>query len=342
MNWKILTEYPDNDLAEKWEEFLTDAAYPSHYTTPNFFIDPFIRGGERFSLLTFDNAQQITAVLTGIDCGKKILSGLSTRPQLTLKKGVDRNETATALMKGLLEKGGDDLELINIYSWEEIKEIEDTGFRLQKSDDENSIIMLDLSKNPDEIFNEFSQTRRNEIRKAIKQNFLEIKELETEIEFRELYEIHKEWNDRKGNTPDTLEDMSLAVEQRDYRKIFLAKHSGKVIAGSFFRYCSGGLVEYAANNSLTEYQKFRPNDLIGWRAIQWACEQRFSHFSMGGSHLFLRRFGGDMFSSYRYSLDLTFLRYYDRKEQLEKAVQRIYLALPNSIRQKVKQGFGKT
>lgn len=343
MNWKVLTQYPDPDLREKWDAFLADAINPTHYTTPNFFVDPYVRGGEKFSVLTFDNSRRVTAVLTGIDSGKRIQCGLPTRPQLTLRRNIaDKEEVAKALLGGLREQGGPDLGVISLFSWEELSDLESLGFRMQRSDAENSTVLLDLSKSSEEIFNGFSQTRRNELRKAIKQNLVEIKELETETELRELYDIHSDWNHRKGKVPDTFENMNLAVEQKDHRKVFIAKYSGRVIAGSFYRFCKGGLVEYAANNSLVEFQKFRPNDLIGWHAIQWACEQKFPTLSMGGSHLFLRRFGGEIFSSYNYRLDQTFWKRYDRQAQLEKIAKKVYLSLPNSVRQKLKQVRGRS
>ena len=67
MDWKLITKYPDDALREAWEEFLADASYPTHYTAPNFFTDPYIRG-ERFAVLAFEG-EKIAAVLTGVDNG---------------------------------------------------------------------------------------------------------------------------------------------------------------------------------------------------------------------------------------------------------------------------------
>lgn len=341
MKWKVVTKLPDAGLGAQWEEFLTQADYPAHYTTPNFFVDPFIRGGERFSVLSFDDDGRISGVLSGVDAGKKIVSGLPTRPQLAFRKNIDRQEAARSLLAGVREKGGDDLELIQLHAWAEVTELGDLGLRRQENGGDNSTMMLDLSKGADEIFKGFSQTRRNELRKAIKQGVIEVKELETDAELGELYEIHKDWNLRKGNRPDAFEDISLAARQREHRRIFIATYEGKVVAGSFYRFCRGGIVEYAANNSMPEYQRLRPNDLIGWHAIRWACDQGFPLFSMGGSHLFLRRFGGTVWPTFRYSLDSTFLKRYEKREQIEALAHRLYTALPDSARSKMKQVLGK-
>lgn len=340
MNWQILTEFPTPDVRRKWDEFLADADYPTHYVTPNFFIDPFIRGGERFAILCLEKDGAIVAVLTGIDAGRKVFSGLATRPQLAFRKNVNKQKAVEALVRALMEKGGGDLELTRVHSWDRVDELDAYGFRRESDSESNSVIMLDLSVGADEVFKGFSQTRRNELRKASKQNAVEIGELGSEDELKQLHDIHVAWNSRKGNRPDTFEDLRLAASQADNRKIFVAKHAGKVIAGSYYRFCRGGIAEYAANNSLPEYQKFRPNDLLGWHAIQWACHEGFPLFSMGGSHLFLRRFGGRSWPTYCYSLDATFLKRHEKRERLQSMASTIYKSLPDTARNRIKQFMG--
>lgn len=342
MSYLILTECPDESLTEKWKDFLANAELPTHYVTPNFFVDPYIRGGQRFAVLSFDKTGKVSAVLTGTDDGKRINSGFAVRPQTCFRRDCDLSEAAQNLLKGLREKGGNALEYINFYTWKPIREFENLGFQTEVSSGTNLIIMLDLSHGAEEIFKAFSQTRRNEIRKAIKQNLVQIKELETESELAELYQIHVDWNRRKGNQPDTFDEMKLAFEQKDHRKIFIAKHEEKVIAGSYYRFCKGGIVEYAANNSLVEFQKLRPNDLIGWHSIQWACREGFPYYSMGGSHLFLRRFGGGEWTTHRYKCDQSFLRIHNLRENIQNITVKTYQKLPGSLKKKVKQIAGKS
>lgn len=336
MESKILREYPESAIREKWEAFLPTATYATHYTGPNFFTDPYIRGS-RIAILSFDG-DEIVGVMTGVENSGRFISGLGVRPQTIFRKGSDRQAILRSMLDALITEQSP--ELIDIYTWENVESAKSLDLASAQCTDENLIIMLDLSKGEEQIFREFSQTRRNEIRKALKKADVEIKELETGAEIAELYEIHKDWNSRKGNQPDSFEDFERAMKQRDNRKVFLALHEGKIIAGSYYRFTPGGVVEYAANNSLTEYQNLRPNDLIGWRAIQWACSQDFTHFSMGGSHLFLRRFGGEEFGAWHYRLDRTFLKRHEKKEALKKLAVKTYLSLPVSARQKIKQALG--
>ena len=336
----VLTSRPDAPLAAKWNTFLADARLATHYVTPNYFIDPYVRG-DRFAVLAVDGRVSITAVATGVVNNESIMSGLAPRPQMVFRNRVDRNRATTALMNGIDEINAGRPRLIEMHSWDVIDRAVEKGFAEHLSRPENSVVMLDLSIGADATFKKFSQTRRSEIRKAERENLVEIKEIETFIEQEALYRIHCEWNARKGNRPDTFEQMKTAIAQRDNRRVFIAKVDGKTVAGSFYRFCPGGVVEYAANFSLPEYQKLRPNDLIGWHAIQWACSKGFSHFSMGGSHLFLRRFGGEVMTTYRYTRDDRPFGVQRLKSSVREFGVETYRRLPENVRAGVRRVLAK-
>lgn len=328
----VLTTKPDGDLAAKWNRFLAKSPLATHYVTPNYFIDPYVRG-ERFAVLAVDHNDHVVAALTGVRAGEKLISGMFSRPQMVIRDDSDGGEAIQALLSGLKEfGGGDKIGLTEIYSWKAVPEFTRHGMRTGLSNGATSVVMIDLSVGHDAIFAGFSQTRRNELRKGLKIGLVEVKELETEGELTELYQINCEWNARKGNTADSFEQMKTAASQRENRRIFIAKADGRVIAGSFYRFSPGGTVEYAANNSRPEYQKMRPNDLIGWHAIQWACENGFKYFSMGGSHLFLRRFGGEIMTTYCYRQDLSRFRMHDLRENAVQIGLGAYRRLPENIR----------
>lgn len=315
---------------------MRDTDFATQYVTPNFFVDPFVSGGDRFVILNFDEKGSITAVLSGVSSDGVINSGLPSRPQAALRRGVDPDDVADALASALTGDVLPNVKLINLHSWTEIPQLRKHGFRHRTTGSEGEVVILDLSKGEDQLFKEFSQTRRNEIRKAEKLAALEIKQLETESELQDLYEVYCDWNRRKGNVAGAFELFVAAAEQDLYRTIFIAKVDEKVVAGSFFRFCQGGVVEYAANNSLTEYQRLKPNDLLCWNAIQWACKSGFRSFSMGGAHLFLRRFGGKIISTNTYTLDGTLFKTHHLKRDLTQVLSNAYQLLPNGIRAKLK------
>ena len=325
---------PGHELTARWNALLGSAPYATHYVTPNYFTDPYVRG-ERFAVLAVDKNDKIAAVLTGVRSDAQLVSGMFSRPQMVFANGIDSATAVAALLSGLDELGADSA-LTEIYSWETL-DVDSYGMRENESSDETSIVTLDIANGPDAVFAGFSQTRRNEIRKAENQNLVEIKEPETFIEIEALYRIYCDWNVRKGNSADTIEQMEQAISQRENRRVFIAKVEGKTIAGSFYRFCPGGVVEYAANFSLPEYQRLRPNDLIGWHAIKWACENDFSYFSMGGAHLFLRRFGGEIVRTYRYRRDASRFRLHDLRENAREFGIGAYQRLPENVRSGVRK-----
>ena len=88
---------------------------------------------------------------------------------------------------------------------------------------------------------------------------------------------------------------------------------------------------------MPEYQKLRPNDLIGWHAIQWACGEGFSHFSMGGSHLFLRRFGGEIKQTFCYRRDTRAFGLETVGEQARNFGAAAYQRLPENVRSSMRR-----
>ncbi len=339
MNHIVLTSAPDNDLASRWSDLFAGAPFATHFVTPDFFNDPFAGKGEKFAVLAMDG-DRIDAVLTGLRVGSKIVSGLAVRPQTAFRNGIDRTAAAVALADGLSAFGGDWADLITFFSWDPVDGLERSGYRHDIGTGADQVVMLDLAKGADQLFKEFSERRRTDLRKVMKQAKLDVKILDSETELAELYKIHKTWNEGKGNTPDRFEDFRTALRSEN-RAIFIARSDGKIVAGTYLRFCKGGVVEYAANNSLGEYQKLRPNELLGWRAIEWACSQGFTKFSMGASHPFLARYGGEIVATQRYQLDRSFLKMHAKRELVTRIATKTYLSLPEGLRKRIKSVTAK-
>lgn len=341
MIYKLLEKYPDKHLEAKWNEFVERASYACAYTSPGYFREPLWEGKNPFAVLTFNEEDQITGVASGLDFQGQIVCGLGVRPQVSIRRDADQKMVAENLSKGLLEISGETGSLIKINTWEKIEGFEQFGFEVKASEGHEQIVMIDLSIGADEIFKGFNKSRRNNIRRTIRRKKISVSPLETITELEELYEIHKAWCRSKGHEADTWEEMKTCFDLHENRKIFVAKHEGKVIAGSYFRMAPKGVVEYAANNSNPEYLKLYPNDLLVWRALEWACENGYSKFSMGASHPFLRYFGGEVVSTYRYQLDRTFLKQHEKKEAVKNFVIKKYQALPDSTRKRIKKIVGR-
>ncbi len=340
MEWKVITEYPNAELEKKWFEFLQDSTHSSHYTSPGFHKMPYWKGKNPFTVLVLDDGK-IVGVACSLHEEKEIMAGLAVRPQVAFAKDADASKVAETMLEGLMSVIGKDGELITLHSMAKIEAFEELGLSVKRAEGSMELIVLDLSEGSEDIFKNFSQSRRSDIRKALRQGKLEIKELETFEEIKELHAIHLDWCRFKEVEPETFEEFKTAWQQKDYLRIFIAKTEGKVIAGSIFRFCEGGLVEYSANNSMPEYRNLRPNDVIVWKAIEWSAEQGFPYFSMGGSHLFLRRFGGNVWRSYRYQLDRTLFKKHLAKGAISDIAIKTYQSLAPSTRQKIKKVLGR-
>ncbi|HXG85705.1 MAG TPA: GNAT family N-acetyltransferase [Pyrinomonadaceae bacterium] len=340
MRWEIITDYPNAGTEKKWFDFMPVSTYPSHYTSPGFFIEPLWENQNPFAVLVFDE-DEIAGVLTGLHKGTKIICGLEVRPQVSIAENGDSKAIGAAFAEALLTKAKNNGELINVNYAGKIGGFEEAGFSVKKAAGTYEVMMLDLSDGADAVFKNFSQSRRSDLRKAMRENKIRVSQVENLEELAEFYEIHVAWCGRKQNAPGSWEMMKQAYSQTDYQRIFIAKYDGKIIAGSHFRFYRKSLIEYSANHSIPEYQRLRPNDLIVWKSIEWACEQRIPRYSMGGSHLFLRRFGGAPVSSYRYQLDLTFFKKHRKKEAVTNFAIKTYQSLPVETRRKIKKILGK-
>jgi len=333
--WTILHSYPDDMCDERWRKSLARADFAAHYVSPEYFREPFFRDKRPFVVLAWQG-EQVVAALSGIHEDQQLVCGLISRPQICFDRAVNREAASDALVAGLLHEAASD-KLITFYSWVPLNTLSKHGYRCQQ---EEGVVMLDLAQGPDELFKQFSEARRTNIRKAIKRG-VEVVSCGTREEFSDYYDIYADWCQRKQIEPSSFEIMEEAFRLPN-RRLFLARYEGKIIAGTVIRLYPGAMIEYAANNSLVEYLKLKPNDLLQWRVVEWACAEGYNRYSLGGAHLFLLKMGGSIVPVYRYRVDRTWLRRYERKEALGKSGRNIFSALPNSLQTLVRRALKKS
>ena len=335
ITWTILHGYPDNDVEKSWSEFLTEADFAAHYVSPEYFREPFVRNKRPFVILAWQG-DRVVAVLSGIHEGHKVLCGLRSRPQICFDKTVDLESAASALVHALANEAGSE-KLITFYSWVPLNSLTKHGYRGQQ---EEGIVMLDLTRGPDEVFRQFTGTRRTNIRNAIKRG-VEVVIAGTRDEFKTYYEIYTDWCQRKKIAPFSFEVVEETLRLPN-RRLFLAHYEGKAIAAEIIRLYPGSMIEGAANSSLVEYLNLKPNDLLMWRVIEWACREGYKRFSLGGAHGFLRLLGGSIVPVYRYRIDQTWLRRYDLKEAFEKSGRNMFDVLPTSFKTRVRRALKRS
>jgi lipid II:glycine glycyltransferase (peptidoglycan interpeptide bridge formation enzyme) len=206
--------------------------------------------------------------------------------------------------------------MITVYSWSwlALDPFESFGFHRRQLEGN---VLLDLTKGPEILFRELNKKRRTSIRFAIRSG-VEIFDARTPEDAAIFYDIYLRWRrtTRKVIRTERIsrEVFESRIGRQENFKFFLARSSAAVIAGITLRLFAGGLVEYANNSSLDEFLHLKPNDLLVWKAIEWACEQRFLRFSLGGAHRFLREFGGRLVPILRYRVDRTLFHQHDLRE----------------------------
>jgi hypothetical protein len=341
MNFKILRGFPATDLEGAWRDYLTRLECPSHYEAPEFFLEPLWEGRQPFAVLAIEN-DRVVGVLTGLQPDKHVMSGLPSRPQISVDRTRDIEATSETLADGLMA-AAPSAHLVSVYSWSslELPRFSAHGFRRRELPGN---VVLDLTLGSEALFKQFTKDRRRNIRFAEK-NGVEVAEAVTVQDIAEAYEVYSAWRQRRGKEARgrtlSFELYQRAVSLKGNRRLFLARVSGKVVATNIFRLFPGGLFESSANTSLEEFIHLKPNDLLQWKGIEWACRNGLRRHSLGGSHQFLLRFGGTVVPVLHYRLDRTWLRRNDLHDAVQGAGRRIIRKLPPAVERSIRKLVGK-
>ena len=325
----LLRKFPDAPIERLWREFLNRVDCPAHYDSPDYFLEPYWKDENPFAVLLFRDHRAVGA-LTGLDQGWQMMSGRASRPQICVAKDEDTHLLTQALADALTAYFPN-AKLFTVYGWSTVAlpGLADRGFRQVPLEGD---VVLDLGPGAKAIFNTLTKCRRN-IRTAIR-NGIEVTEATTEEDVEAYWRLYLSWKqtDRKKIHHNREYAMLAAVQQmRNNHRRFLARYKGEVIAATGVRFYPGGLVEYANNCSRDEYLPLRPNDLLMWRVIEWACEQGFPRLSMGGAHTFLRKWSDTVIPIHRYRLDRTFLHSVELKEEAAAQVRKLTRRLPAPV-----------
>jgi len=340
-DFSILHDFPPCDIEKAWRDCLSRVESPAHYNSPEFFLEPYWAGKRPFAVLAWDGGKVI-GILTGLHEGDCVISGLQSRPQICIDRTADPTEAMGGLARGLLTESRS-ARLVSVYSWScmPLDSFESYGFRRRELEGN---VVLDLTRNSEVLFKELNKKRRTNIRSAIR-NGIDVFPAATPEDTATFYHIYRAWRQTTRKTISGDEISWPVFEQRFQQpenfRFFLARHSGNVIAGITLRFFAGGLVEYSNNSSLDQFLNLRPNDLLVWRAIEWASSQGFQRFSLGGAHRFLREFGGEVVSIWRYRLDRTLLRQHDLQQAVQDAARSSFRKFPHPVQKTVRRLLGK-
>jgi Acetyltransferase (GNAT) domain len=342
MTYKILHEFPSRDIEKAWRDYLTRLEFASHYESPEYFLEPLWPGKPRFAVLAFEN-DKVVGALTGLHNDNNVACGLPARPQIGVDPDANKEAVLATLLAGLLEESRSS-DLVSIYTWGFLPLPQFAARGFQRKELQGNVV-LDLSQGADAVFKQFPKDRRRNIRFAEK-NGVVVSEISTPQDIADAYSVQTAWRDTTRKVVHarkrTLEAYEKVATLKGNRLLLIARVDGKPAAINSFRFHPGGLFESSANSSLDEFIHLKPNDLLQWKGIEWACQHGFRRHSLGGSHPFLLRFGGTVIPILRYRLDRTFLHRHDLRDKMQSAGRKIVRNLPSSIGEKIRTLAGKS
>jgi hypothetical protein len=338
MNYEILTCAATGETLAEWNRSLDGSTFSAHYTSPAFLHEHYFLAKHPFAILARDG-NAVRGVVTGYLADSDMICGTPGSPHVCVQDDADPDAVGAVLAAGLRAHAANTgSSFISAFSWSDLAPFRSLGFKRRVIEPPMCTILLDLSKGKDELFRQCSETRRNKIRRAIKGG-VQVTEMDVLAEFDEYYELYRHWCAYKEIPCQPYDIQRATFLSVGNRLALVARYEKEMVGVSTFRYRRRGLVEYAANVSRREESsKFRQNDLLLWRGIEWAVEQGcFTRFSMAGAHFFLQKFGGSMHISYRYTRDRTVLRRRDTMEGARLAALRVYKALPPVLQRTAKR-----
>jgi hypothetical protein len=321
----VLHSQPGGAIEARWRACLAASDFPTHYTAPEFFLEPAFRDSKPFAVLSIAH-DKVTGVLTGVSHGAHVRSGLSVRPQIAFLRDGDHAQAMTNLVSGLLVAARS-AKLVDLFVWSDMEALVANRFRRRRYD---GVVMLDLSQGPAALLRSFSENKRTNIKKAIKYG-VSVAPATSHDEISKYYAIYVDWSNRKGQPIVSEEQFQETFALTGNRLLLLARHETKMIAGIVIRFFPHGVMEYAANSSLESALRLRPNDLLHWRAIEWGCREGMTHYSLGGTHLFLRKFGGNIVPTTRCRLDLSMSRRFEIGDWLAERADQARSLVPGRI-----------
>ena len=141
---------------------------------------------------------------------------------------------------------------------------------------------LRLNGDEKEIFNNFKENTRRNIKKALKES-VEVR-LENSFEsVKEFFRLNIITRKRHGLPPQPFRLFKNIYDHIILKKngfISLAHYKKKIIAGAiFFHFNKNAIYKYGA--SKMDYSRLRPNNLVMWEAIKWYLKNSFTSFSFG-------------------------------------------------------------
>jgi CelD/BcsL family acetyltransferase involved in cellulose biosynthesis len=149
-----------------------------------------------------------------------------------------------------------------------------------------STYVLDLRPGAEALWNDsINSACRRAVRKA-QSSKVSIEEVELSSFLSRYYEmaasVFAKWNREPPLSRADYERMARVQKEGGCVKVFAARLDGEIVAAGVFPY-GDGAVYYLDGVSDPAGQGARPNNLLHWEVIQWACREGLERYDMVGA-----------------------------------------------------------
>ncbi|NWF86645.1 peptidoglycan bridge formation glycyltransferase FemA/FemB family protein [Candidatus Bathyarchaeota archaeon] len=145
-----------------------------------------------------------------------------------------------------------------------------------------NVYKVNLKKSVDELWKSITHNKRKNVKKA-QTHKVEVTQGMSDKELASFYEMHSIAGKRAEFEPHSLSYFYSFLKTfgtKEKAKIFLSVFNGQPVAGVFV--VVHGDTAYALGaGSRDEAWSVRPNDILHWKAMEWACSERLAFYHMG-------------------------------------------------------------
>lgn len=314
----ILTDKLEDIDRNQWSKFVAEHANGTFFQTPEYFeLHQGIHGYYPYLILaTKSDKKTIVGVLVAIrhHVYGGIAHYLTSRVIVTGGPLVDAHypEVVTLLLQKFVHK----MRFRAVYS--EFRNLFDmsmfhAAFKRNNAFFEDHLdILIDLHKSEEDLWKDVRSQRRNLIRRAQKQS-IEVRELSSEEERRQSWDVLKDLYRRKKLplAPKELFERAFTfLEPKGILKPFGAFYQDQLIGTCYVLAYKKNLYYWYAGSS-DAYYSLNPNDLMPWVVLLKGKGEQFDQFDFGGAgnpsipygvRDYKKSFGGTMVNYGRYEL----------------------------------------
>jgi len=285
---KITTDHTKIDH-HKWDEFVKNHPQGNVFQTPDMFgIYRKCPNLEPFVIMALDQGDNPVGVLVALIQYqyKGMMKKFSSRAIIWGGPLIaDNYDEVLGPMMGNYEKFMSKkalyTEVRNLWDTERYNKIFSS---LNYKFIEHLNIHIDLSIPEDQLWKNLNSKRRNEIRKAYRNN-VKFRVGNSISELKESYNILKEVYQRAKLPLPLFQFWAIiygGLNRHSKLHNFLAVKDGKIIGCMLALSYKDTIYDYYAG-AYSSYYKFHPNDLLPWEVFKWGIKNHYKLFDFGGA-----------------------------------------------------------